>query len=711
MALLLLLLVPDMTAFGHTPPMQQGGDSTTPYRRSDIPQVIRVGWYDYGGFYMKDSTGYRSGYAYDYLQEMARYGGWRYEYVEASVADCMQMLQDGRIDLLGSVMYTPAREAVMEYSAINMGRNFSVLTVRTDDSRYWLNDWAHFEGIHIGILKNDARLRWLDDYARGHGFSFTTSEYETPALAELALKEKHVDAILTTNMRVASGSERIIAQFTPVDFFLVAKKGNRRIMDAVDAAMEQIEFSRKGFQAELAQKYFSVDLSASLTFTEEEKAFIKSHPVIRVSCSGSRKPVSYTENGQFRGVVADILAELEKRIGVTFECVGASSQEGATGLVQSGEADMLAHVYDAYGWAELNKMLLSRPYIRLDYVAMLRKGDTPDRPDLRVAAVRGYRFSQDFVLKHYDASRIAWYDSEEECIAAVNEGARDVCFVSSYVAAEYLQRYAYRNLYSSMINYSHGVSFGLSTNESTSLLSILDKGIASMGQATINKIVVDNTMFKSGDFSFEDVLSRYPMQFIAISGTFSVVTISLGALLVISRYRRKKNMELYLARLAAERDALTGLYNRLYFELSVSDWLAARKTARNAFVMLDVDDFKNINDMQGHSQGDKTLVALAEGLRTLFPEEALLCRMGGDEFAVFLPDIASSNSVTTMLLTAQEALRQGVSEGIPVACSIGLAFSPEQGSDFVTLYEAADAALYSAKRNGKGRLCVDAMQN
>ncbi|MEG2074849.1 MAG: transporter substrate-binding domain-containing protein, partial [Angelakisella sp.] len=120
---------------------------------TDTPKVIRVAWFDYAGFYMVDGNGYRSGYTYDYLQEMARYGGWRYEYVSGTIPECLEMLENGEIDLMGAMMHSDERAETMDFSKLSMGENFSILTVRADEHRYRIDSSKEdLDGIHIGVL-------------------------------------------------------------------------------------------------------------------------------------------------------------------------------------------------------------------------------------------------------------------------------------------------------------------------------------------------------------------------------------------------------------------------------------------------------------------------------------------------------------------------------------------------------------------------------
>lgn len=127
---------------------------------------------------------------------------------------------------------------------------------------------------------------------------------------------------------------------------------------------------------------------------------------------------------------------------------------------------------------------------------------------------------------------------------------------------------------------------------------------------------------------------------------------------------------------------------------------------RLGMLVLDMDDFKRINDTYGHICGDYVLMQLGERMNALAPEQARVGRLGGDEFGVILDVSAGEQLVrdyaASLLREVPKIQWQGRS--LPAACSIGIASCPG-GSDFLDLYAAADKALYQAKRQGKNRCC------
>lgn len=170
--------------------------------------------------------------------------------------------------------------------------------------------------------------------------------------------------------------------------------------------------------------------------------------------------------------------------------------------------------------------------------------------------------------------------------------------------------------------------------------------------------------------------------------------------------------ELAEARRLAERDALTGLPNRRAF-----DRLTQRPGANGAggaallaVLLIDLDDFKPVNDRLGHATGDALLRIVAERLAGALRRADFVCRLGGDEFLCVLPDLnsaAHARSVARKLLRVIAAPCRIGPHGVRVHASIGVAVHPRQGSDVAWLYRRADAAMLNAKALGGGLAMAD----
>ena len=159
------------------------------------------------------------------------------------------------------------------------------------------------------------------------------------------------------------------------------------------------------------------------------------------------------------------------------------------------------------------------------------------------------------------------------------------------------------------------------------------------------------------------------------------------------------------ARRLADLDALTGLHNRRYFHETLSREVARaqRYDRQLALVVLDLDDFKAINDRIGHLTGDAVIAESAERVRDVVRTADIACRVGGDEFAVILPEstLADADQLYRRLQAAVSA--RPIGQAGPLSFSAGVAeLKPED--DPTTFFERADEALYAAKERGKAQV-------
>jgi len=151
-------------------------------------------------------------------------------------------------------------------------------------------------------------------------------------------------------------------------------------------------------------------------------------------------------------------------------------------------------------------------------------------------------------------------------------------------------------------------------------------------------------------------------------------------------------------------DPLTGLANRRAFEESVGGFLETEPEGSAAFLMIDLDNFKTVNDLYGHLEGDLVLKTVSKALQGCFSPGETVARLGGDEFAALIP-----HPDWEKLPQRLEAICRSVAaleEKCRVACTIGVSGSPGNGQDYASLYRRADIALLTAKRMGKNQFQI-----
>lgn len=192
------------------------------------------------------------------------------------------------------------------------------------------------------------------------------------------------------------------------------------------------------------------------------------------------------------------------------------------------------------------------------------------------------------------------------------------------------------------------------------------------------------------------------IQISLVEGVMAIMLIALSMTGTV-RYRREKRIE----RLAA-RDPLTAMYNRRALEARAPRLLnEVSPTRPGALLLIDIDNFKLVNDLHGHTAGDRLLVALGEMIRLILPESALAARLGGDEFVILLSDASHERIVSlgdVLRKQFHDTAAQNFTTPEPVTLSIGVSVFDQPPASLAALIEQGDAALYESKRGGRNSI-------
>lgn len=224
--------------------------------------------------------------------------------------------------------------------------------------------------------------------------------------------------------------------------------------------------------------------------------------------------------------------------------------------------------------------------------------------------------------------------------------------------------------------------------------------------------------YSEAEFRIRSVLGNYTWCRIRATAQYDGAGKAIKAVGVILDIDRDKRLRQKLMD-QAQRDSLTGLLNKDSARQAVEQSLYAQREAPGVLMIIDLDDFKTINDHYGHLAGDKVLTATSTTLKSLFRANDVLARIGGDEFLIYLPG-APADEAERKAQSVIQALKE-----IPifdrtglVSCSVGAAVRCGDVTSFVELYRCADTALYQVKNAGKGgfalyssALCAQALDS
>lgn len=457
-------------------------------------KTIRVAYPLQKGLTDIDSNGNYCGYTYEYLEEIAQYTGWNYEFVQAEgdlnnqLAVLMDMVERGEVDIMGATLYSEALGEKYNYSSHSYGVVETALQVPIDDiDRIEINSQVQ-QTIRIAVQSIGMReTQELKDYCRMNLIDPVFVMCKSREEQMQALKDGRADAMLNSNLDYVEGV-RSIAKFSPKPFyFIMPKDAEPELAAELNQAILDIDQADPYLAASLFEKYFAGSAS-EFVLSHGEKEFIKNSGPVRVWIANNHPPFQYYNeaSGEYMGISIELLNIISEKTGLEFEFYNI----GDSGDLQQ-EYDMVAGVTYEYSSARAQNLAMTRPYVSCQYIL----ATTAEHMTENVVGKR-LALSKDYVLYgNTPLGNIIVYESIEDCLSAISRGEADYTYLDAYTAQYYVNMSQYKSLklIPQTIN-PRNVSFGLVKPVSRELLSILNKAIRTMPIEEIQAIVNSNTI-------------------------------------------------------------------------------------------------------------------------------------------------------------------------------------------------------------------------
>ena len=675
------------------------------YVKAEENRVIKVGYPIVEGF-TEVENGIYSGYAFEYLFEIAKYTGWQYEFIEMSLSDALSKLQSGEIDIVGGMLKNEKSSEIFSFPELNSGYTYSILATLESNTNISRSDYSTLNGITVGYFdKAEEKLSKLKEFFESNNINNVTYKAypssDSKALVN-ALNNKEVDAIISGDL-ISNSNLKFLAKFNSCPYYFATTKGNDEIVNELNKAIRHINEYTPSFTSDLYYKYFNNKTDTSIILTQEEQEYLSNITSLKTIIIDDFKPVQYYDKftKEPKGIIMDISNLISEKLGIPLEIIKADSYEDAYKLIQEHNDYIAIGVPVNYYTSKINNLIFTKSYIDLDIVKVYSKKSPANQEDQILALPYGYGYG-DLNMGY----KIKYYDTIQDCLKAVEKNEASLTYGNYYTISSYISDDYFSNL--SVVPDSHSIpsSCALSANVDKTFFNILNKAISSISDNDIKTIIYNNsTNFKSTSVSFRNFFLSNLALCLTLIAIILVIIASLIAIIVRIRFKALKTMKNILLS-KSQTDQLTGLYNRATCEELVTNYLNIKKSSLYCcFIITDIDYFKQINDKFGHQTGDDLLKEFSQVLRECFSNTDILCRWGGDEFIIFIKDINESNVYIIdenlkKLCQLMNKEIEFIDDSQKISISAG-AIITNQVNDFNKLYHKADEALYEVKRNGR----------
>lgn len=496
------------------------------------PRVLRVPIPQVTGMTETTPDGRRQGLVVDYLNEIAKYTGWEYEYIDTDGDSMVKEFLEGKYDLMGGNYYSPGFEELFAYPDYNIGYSKSVLMARKDDSSINSHDLRSLNGKTIGVYERaQENIRRLKEYLSMHDLDCEIRTYSYEQLTEDGklypyLENGEVDLLLGNGFEDPMNF-RIIASFDSQPYYIVTHVGNQEILDGLNMAMEKIADSNPNFGAKQYEANFSNEGAIDIQLSETEKDYVRNRAVVTVAVPENYHPLfclNATDN-LHKGIVPDTLEKIAEFTGLTFTYVYTDTYGDALNMVRQGKADLLCFYMGTEEESVRQGLTLTSPYVNMNNIVVRNKTSSYPDEGLVCAVVDG----QDLPVG-IEAAEVRKYPTVTEALRAVNKGEADFIYGLASRFELDIQRYHFSNLVPvTLVNDRSDLSFALERPSDPDLLTILNKAINSLSSKE-RSTILDRNLISIGtnELSLMELIYAYPVAFVVVLTLFlSVLSVFL----------------------------------------------------------------------------------------------------------------------------------------------------------------------------------------
>ena len=500
-------------------------------------RVLRVAFPQVDGMSWTAEDGTHHGMLVDYLNEIAKYTGWEYEYIDTKGPAMLNEFVEGKYELMGGNYYIPALEKYYAYPNYNMGYSRSLLLARSDDRSIHSYDLESMNGKTIGVYENAREnIRRLKEFMAINGLYCNIRYYKQEDMVGKIglypyLAKGEIDLLLN-NVAHISDSVRVVVAYDSQPYYIVTNPGNKEVLDGLNMALERILDANPNFAAERYAVNFP-DRLVNIQLSDRDLEYVNERKTITVAVPENWYLLYCKETPlkNHTGIMADVLDEIKSFTGLRFSYVYAKNYADAIRLIQQGDADILGFFLGDENDAAQLGLALSASYVSANNIIVRNKACSYPAPGLVGALVESQRFPSGI-----SAEKIRSYPGIKEALAAVNSGEADFIYGLSSKMEQDISRYHFTNLAPvTLVNDQSAISFALPTPVDPDLLTVLNKAINNLSES--ERTVIRNRNLESigvNEFSLTDFIYANPLQFMFIvmfvlSVLFTALLLAIGA--------------------------------------------------------------------------------------------------------------------------------------------------------------------------------------
>ena len=531
LVLIMLLFVP-LSAYAS----EIKSDGKTTQALEEENKTVRVGYFPYANFQEGGYGEHKQGAGYEYLQKISYITGWKYEYVYGSFKECLDMLADGEIDILGSVSYTPERAESIDFSTYAEGTERYWIYTREDHTNLTNGDPKQMNGCRIGVADGSYQKELLEKWLDSNQIQAEVVVCKGYDEMIKKLDADELDALVVPALSVNSDFIAI-ANIGVSDCYFGVSKSRPDLLKELNSAMEEINNTETDYSSKLYARYEGKAV-INYVLNKEEKQWLDAHEkTIRVGYLKGNLPFCGEENGKLTGILGTVLDTVQEKYKITIKAVPCSTGVEMNEALQSGKIDIAGPIIQDFYTQEQFQVVLTDEIFDITPV-VIYKGNEYTNSLSTIAATETSLYSKLMVSRLFPDAEIKLYDTQEECLEAVANGKVGATVIPSSKINLLNESSLTKSLsFAEMAKRQELAMF--TTRENRRAATIINKAIEQSSNI-LNGVVLAQNSVSEKKMTLQDILAEYAGLAIVVSFVIIFVLLLLVYSLSVSR---KKQME------------------------------------------------------------------------------------------------------------------------------------------------------------------------
>ncbi len=485
-------------------------------------KIVRVAYLLAEGYQEGGEGQPKSGFGYEYYQQIAYYSGWKYEYVYGKFGELLEMLKAGEVDIMGNLSYTEERAQDISYSIEEQGRENYYIYVTSDQTTIDPTDYKTLNGKKISVSKGSYQENVFIEWCRQKDIECEIIQYTDAKERTLALTNGDVDAAVSatiTDRNENNASWIPIIKLGDSPFYFGVNKNRPDLLEDLNKSLSKIQERNRFYNNEVYQKYITGSSQITESLSNEEKEWIANHDEIVVGYLKDYLPYSFVDSktGDMEGIAPAVLSYISKKYDVKFKYKEYSLYSDMKDALNSKEIDVMMPVLGDY-WAAEEQGFCLTSAISSGTMSMLYLDDKLSTSEIidKIAINIESPFQKYYAKIYYPEAEILEYNTNDECLAALKSGKVNSIIVNTniYQIMAYQNNY-YGDLKSIQLQKSIDICFAVRGDDIT-FLTFMSRGVSITPDSIVNDALVMASSVER-EYSFIEVMKNHVVEIVIIA--------------------------------------------------------------------------------------------------------------------------------------------------------------------------------------------------